>query len=232
MMKKTDNRKKKNGKSKKTYEGLQERPTIWKLSLRHVGLPDVITMRVGVQCTVGGSGGATSTISNGIKLNCLGSATGNSFITGETLLGNYMKYRVLGYDLLAQISSKSAAPVNVVIAPSMDTTTPSTSTSNFESIATQRLAVRRVVGAVGSGKDVITVPLPFRRTEQVAGKEGELTNDYDSDGSSGTFGDPTILAYLWCVVMPTNGGSFTAATDPVISIRGSLLVSIFQKQLP
>lgn len=219
-------------KKKEKEEGLQERPTIWRMRFHHVGLPDVITTRVGVQCSVGGAGGATSIVSNGIKLNMIGSPSGTTFTYGEGIFANYLKMRVLGFELTAQISSKSTAPTTVVIIPSMESTNPLSTVANLEASSTQRMAVRRVVGAVGSGKDVIFARLPIRNMEQVSGAEGKIDASYDIDVSTGTPADPTLLAYLWVVATPTNGGSFTAATDPVVSIRGSLIVQHFQKQLP
>jgi len=197
-----------------------------------VGLPDVLTMRVGVQCSVGGAGGATAIIANGIKLNMIGSSSGTTFTSGESVASNYLKFRVIGFDLMCQVSAKATSPTDVLVMPSMEAINPASSAANFEAISTQRQAVRRVVGSVGSGKDVITFKIPVRDMYQVSGLEGKLTNDYDVDNSSGTPSDPTILAYLWLVTKPTNGGSFTAATDPVISVRGSVVVEYFQKQLP
>ncbi len=217
---------------KQKEETLQERPVMWKLSLRHVGLPDVLTMRLGVQCTVGGGGGAVSLIANGVKLNTLATTAGNYFTYGESVIPNYYKCRVVGFDLIAQISSKFTAPSDVLIIPSVESTNPMTTTSTFEQAAAQRQALRRVVGAVGSGRDVITCHVPVHDIRAITGVEGVLTPDYDCDLSTGAPSDPTSLVYLWCVVKTTNGGSYTASTDPVISLRGSLTVEFFMKQLP
>lgn len=232
--------KKKSKMSMTTTRGVSsalERPQKWICYWNHVGLPDRLVAKVGVSVQFGGSGGAVGFISTGLKLNTTNSTSGTSFSAVELLCSSvnpliYNKFRVLGCDLLCTVSSKATAPTDIVLFPSAETTSPVTSAVQFDNVSTFPHSVRRVIGAVGSGKDVIAFRLPFRSMQVIAGIESQLDENYDTDTTSGSFVDPTSLLYVWVVVKPTNGGNFSASTDPVFNIRGCLTVEYFDKAQP
>ncbi len=208
-----------------------ERPQRWVCYWNHVGLPDRLIAKVGVSTQFGGSGGAVSIISTGLKLNTV-SATGTSFTYSELLTGPagiYNKFRVVGCDLICTVSSKSTTPVDILLLPSAETTSPVTTTGQFDSASSYPHTVRRVLGSVGSGRDVIMFKVPVTSMQSVSGVESVLDETYDTDYTSGSFVDPTNTLYLYAVVKPTNGSSFTASTDPVFNVRGSLTVEYFDK---
>lgn len=231
--KKEKNRKKFARNRVTNYNQSIERPQKWVCVWRHVGLPDRLIAKVGVSVAFGGGGGAVTFISNGLKLNTTQSSSGISFSAGENLClpgGIYNKYRVIGCDLMVTVSSKATTgPVDILMLPSAETTSPVTSVVQFDQASTFPHSCRRTLGVVGSGKDVEYFKLPFHSMQVLAGIESQLDENYDTDCTSGSSVDPVSLLYVWCVVKPTNGGSFSASTDPVFNVRGSLTVEYFDK---
>ncbi len=217
---------KKNGK-------IVERPKLWKVALNFPGLPDMIVQRVPVSCMVGGGGGATTLVGNGIKLNVLdGTLPSGSWVYRSTtvLQDNYRYYRVIGCNLRVQASAKAAAPTSVLVLASAETTNPASTVSLFSGLSDDRFAVRRTMSPSGGGKDVVNFTHTVHDLSDVAGPRLRYDDSFVGDNTTGSPAAPSTVLYLWCVAIPTNGGSFTAATDPVFTVTGDIVVEWFTRQ--
>jgi len=175
------------------------------------GVPREMRLKLRCNYVVGGSGAAVGIITNNMTLNSLAGGS-YTYISEQTILSLYNRFRVVGVDMWGTVTTKFTAPVVVGIFPTPDTTTSITTLQDlYNNVALNTNALILTVGAAGGGNSYTKIPPVHWNFAEIFGDTAYLTdNDYASTGAA-----PLNLLKLFITTAPTGGAAFTAATDPV-----------------